>query len=269
MKICYYFIYFIIFFIICIYIYYNIIDVKYLKYYRNSYPIMIIAIIACNRFVYLNSTLNSLYTHIQNFEKDLCYSILYFDQGTVERYDVINKFKIDNSFLFNPNGMEFSFNTLFSYMYSEYVFILEEDWLVEKNIEKEILYPSFIMESLLILSKTNKIYGVILRESDHFEIHENITVKTEMGNHILYIGVLVLKFAYTNGASIYRTKTLKELETYNGELEVARFFLNKGYKVGFTYKGKKGKRDDIFFQHIMDHIGLHTSKSSICSIPLY
>lgn len=232
-------------------------------------PDLTIAITACNRYEYLNQTLNSLFTHIQKYEKQLYFIILYFDQGTVERYEIIKKYDIKNSFLFNPSGMELSFDTLFSYMYTEYVFILEEDWVVEKNVENEILYPSFIMESLLILSKTNKIYGVILRESDHFEIHENITVKTEMGNHILYIGVLVLKFAYTNGASIYRTKTLKELETYNGELEVARFFLNKGYKVGFTYKGKKGKRDDIFFQHIMDHIGLHTSKSSICSIPLY
>lgn len=269
MKICYYFIYFIIFFIICIYIYYNIIDVKYLKYYRNSYPIMIIAIIACNRFVYLNSTLNSLYTHIQNFEKDLCYSILYFDQGTVERYDVINKFKIDNSFLFNPNGMEFSFNTLFSYMYSEYVFILEEDWLVEKNIEKEILYPSFIMESLLILSKVNEIYGIILRDTYNFQIYKKITIKTKMGKNILYIGILVANYVYTNGASIYKTKQLKEVEIYKGEQYVSKFFLKKGYKLGFTYKGRNGKKNDIHYQHVMDHIGFNTSRSLICSNPLY
>lgn len=60
-------------------------------------------------------------------------------------HKIINKYKFENSFLFNPSGMELSFDTLFSYIYSEYVFMLEEDWVVEKNIENEIFYPAFIM----------------------------------------------------------------------------------------------------------------------------
>lgn len=232
-------------------------------------PDLTIAITACNRYEYLNQTLNSLFTHIQKYEKQLYFIILYFDQGTVERYDIIKKYDIKNSFLFNPSGMELSFDTLFSYIYSEYVFMLEEDWVVEKNIENEIFYPAFIMESLLILSAVDKIYGVILRETHDFEIYENLTVRTKMGNDILYIGFLWLKYAYTNGASIYRTKELKVLDRYKGEGEVSNIFLYKGYKVGFTYKGRKGKKDDIYYQHVMDHIGLNTSRSSICSVALY
>lgn len=51
--------------------------------------------------------------------------------------------------------------------------------------------------------------------------------------------------------------------------QVSNIFLYKGYKVGFTYKGRKGKKDDIYYQHVMDHIGFNTSRSSICSVALY
>lgn len=239
------------------------------KFRRLNIPSLTLAIIACNRYNYLNRTLKSLYLHIKLYEQDLDYATLFFDQGTVERYEIIEIYKLKNTFLFNPCGMELSFNTLFSYVYSNFVFILEEDWVVKKDVESEILHPSFIKEAILILSKVNSIYGIILRETHHFEIYRNLTVKTTMGNHILYIGLLVRSYAYTNGASIYRTKNLKEIELYNGELKVSIIFLKKGYKIGFTYKGRKGKKDDIYYQHVMDHIGFHTSKSSICSISLY
>lgn len=239
------------------------------KYKKKIFPELLIAVFACNRYYYLNQTLTALFFHIERYEKELFYNILYFDQGTGERYDIIKKYKFQNSFLFNPSGMELSFDTLFSYMYTEYVFMLEEDWVVEQNVENEIFYPSFIMESILILSKVDKIYGMILREEWPSIILENMTVKTKMGNHILYIGYLRLKYVYTNGASIYRTKSLKILDKYTGELWVSIFFLNKGYKVGFTYKGRKGKKDSIYDQHVMGHIGFNTSQSAICSIPLY
>lgn len=235
----------------------------------KDFPIITIAILACNRYNYLNQTLNALYQHLDLYEKDVDYNILYFDQGTTERYEIIDKYKFSNVFLFNPSGMELSFNVLYSYLYSEYVFILEEDWVVHKDVEKEIFYPSFIKESILILSQTERIYGVIIREIDNFEIMENITITTELGNHTLFIGLLKLKFAYTNGASIYKTKVLKKLKIYYGEKEVSDFFLCSGYRVGFTYKGRKGRIDDIHDQYVMDHIGFHTSKSAICSIPLY
>lgn len=236
---------------------------------ENHFPSLIIGIIACNRYEYLNQTLYSLFFHITRYEKDLNYNCIFFDQGTKERYKVTKEYNLQNTFFFNPSGMELSFNTLFSYIYSEYILMLEEDWVVEKNVENEIFYPSFIMESIMILSRVEEIYGVILRETHHFDIHQNLTIKTNMGYHILYVGILVSKYAYTNGASIYKTKNLKEVKTYNGEHRVSNFFLFKGYKVGFTYKGKKGKKDDILYQHVMDHIGFNTSRSSLCSLALY
>lgn len=199
-HICIYFIIFTLFTLFFIYFYYR--NKRTAKNSKNIFPELIIAVFACNRYIYLNQTLNALFYHIKKYEKELIYNILYFDQGTIERYKIINKYKFENSFLFNPSGMELSFDTLFSYIYSEYVFMLEEDWVVEKNIENEIFYPAFIMESLLILSAVDKIYGVILRETHDFEIYENLTVRTKMGNDILYIGYLWLKYAYTNGASI-------------------------------------------------------------------
>lgn len=90
-----------------------------------------------------------------------------------------------------------------------------------------------------------------------------------MGNHILYFGIMKLKYAFTNGGTIYRTKNLREIENYESEPEVSDLILKKGYKLGFTFKGRKRNKDDIFYQHVMDHIGIKTTRSSICTIPLY
>lgn len=103
----------------------------------NGYfnPLIVISILACNRLLYLNKTVNSLFHHIYIYEKNLKYNVLFFDQGTVERYLIVNKYNIDNSFFLNPSGMDLSFNILFSCIYSKYVFLVEEDWVVDNNVE--------------------------------------------------------------------------------------------------------------------------------------
>lgn len=51
----------------------------------------------------------------------------------------------------NPIGYAFSFNIIFSYLYTKYILLLEEDWEVVKDIEKKIFYLSFMVESIQIL----------------------------------------------------------------------------------------------------------------------
>lgn len=213
--------------------------------------------------------MKSFFHHLHLYEKSVTYNFLFFDQGTFERENAIKQFKLKNVFLFNPSGYVYSFKVFFSYLYTEYIPLLAEDWVVDMNVEKEIIYPSFLLELMYILLKVSKVYGILLRESDHFIIDDNITVKTKMGNHILYFGIMKLKYAFTNGATIYRTKNLREIGNYESEPEVSDLILKKGYKLGFTFKGRKGNKDDIFYQHVMDHIGIKTTRSSICTIPLY
>lgn len=118
--------------------------------------------------------MKSFFHHLHLYEKSVTYNFLFFDQGTFERENAIKQFKLKNVFLFNPSGYVYSFKVFFSYLYTEYIPLLAEDWVVDMNVEKEIIYPSFLLELMYILLKVSKVYGILLRESDHFIIDDSI-----------------------------------------------------------------------------------------------
>lgn len=56
---------------------------------------------------------------------------------------MFNNYNITNIFFLNPSGYPYSFKLLFSYLYTQYVLILEEDWLIVKDIEQNIIISNF------------------------------------------------------------------------------------------------------------------------------
>lgn len=255
-------------YIICIFII-SLFHFYYINYYYKT-SIILIAVISCNRYKYLNTSMLSLIKHLALYEKNIHYNILYVDQGTIQRDEVISKYKLHNVVLMNPSGYSLSFNIIFSYLYTKYILLLEEDWEIVDDIEKQILHPSFIKESILILEKVKVIYGLLLRELHDISVNYSLIISTCMGKHTLY----VLKppsnrFSYTNGACIYRSNDLKRLKYYTNEFYASQFFKSINYNLGFTYKGLSGKRNSTNVQFIMKHIGKNSTKQGICSIWLY
>lgn len=253
-----------IYFLYYIYLYFSTI------FYSRCNTIILITIFSCNRFNYLNRTVNAFYKHLYLYEKNLKYNTVYIDQGTIQRNFIVEKFHILNRVYMNPIGYELSFNVIFSYLYTKYILLLEEDWEVVKDIEKQILYPSFIAESIYILDIIKLIYGILLRNIPDINVNYSINVVTSMGKHLLN----VLKpqknrFTFTNGASIYRSSDIKHLKYYINEYSTSQYFKHNNYKMGFTYKGLKGLINSSNSQFVMKHIGKKTTRNGICNIWLY
>lgn len=251
-----------IYIIIVIYLFY--------KNMTNKIPILLISVIACNRYVYLNKTLLSLSKHLLMYEKKLTYNFLYIDQGTKQRKQIIKQFNFHNVVLMNPIGYSLSFNIIFSYLYTKYVLFLEEDWETVYNIEKYILHPSFIMESIELLDKVKVIYGIILRELRDIEVSYSLSINTIMGRHTLYVlRIPKNRNTFTNGPCIYRTKELKRLKYYVNEYLTSQYFKGINYILGFTYKGLYGGENSTNIQYVMKHIGKNSTKHGLCNIWLY
>lgn len=245
----------------------------YLSYYYHSqmnFTSLLVAVIACNRYIYLNNTLFSFTKHILKYEKRLKYNIIYLDQGTKQRLYIKFTYKILNTVFMNAVGYALSFNIIFSYLYTKYVLLLEEDWKVVNNIEKLIIHPSFIKESILILDKIKIIYGILLRETKDVYVNFSVNVTTVMGKHILHIiQPPKNRNTFTNGASIYRTLDLKHLKNYESEYSASQFFRKNKYRMGFTYKGLNGKINSSHTQYVMKHIGLNSTSKGLCNVWLY
>lgn len=132
---------------------------KKLINFRNG---IIISLVSCNRFHYLNSSIQSITKHIKLYEKDISSTIIHFDQGTPERDFFINKYNIYNYFLMNPSGYAYSFQLLFSYVYTDFILVYEEDWVVIDQIEKKLKHKDFIYKSMKLLSNSIYIYMVFI-----------------------------------------------------------------------------------------------------------
>lgn len=249
----------------CIYLYYY-----NSFFYKDSKTLLLIAIFSCNRYYYLNKTLTAFSNHLNLYENDLIYNIIYLDQGTTQRVIISLNFKIRNIIFMNPSGYTLSFNIVFSYLYTKYILLLEEDWEVVEDIEKLIFHPSFITESILILDLIKIVYGILLRNINDIYVNCTLNVSTKMGKHVLYIlQPQKNRYSFTNGASIYRSSDLKHIKYYINELTTSQYFRKNKYRMGFTYKGIKGRINSSNTQFVMKHIGKKTSRNGICNKWLY
>lgn len=165
----------------------------------------------------------------------------------------------------NPYGYTYSFKILFSYLYSQFVLLLEEDWMVINNIENKIEYKNFLYISMNVLSNSNFIYGLYLRPHPY----GNSTKRIDNRYKITYYEVYKpwSGFCYTNGASIYKTNFLKIMDYKTSEFQTARRCMNLNYHIGYIFwKFKKSKNG---YNYPFLHIGLRSTKDGKCNISLY
>lgn len=223
-----------------------------------------IAVISCNRINYLNLSISSIYNHIKKYENDIYVTFINFDQGTPNREVMYKTYNIRNVFYMNPFGYTYSFTLLFSYLYSQYILLLEEDWIVINNIEEKIKYRNFLYISMYVLSKSKSIYGLYLRQHNY----GNKTKRVDNRFSIIYYEIhQPWIYCYTNGASIYKSKYLKRMDYKSSESQTARRCMNLNYHIGYIYweyiKSTSG------LNYPFAHIGLKSTKTGICNISLY
>lgn len=226
---------------------------------------LVIYIISCNRIEYLNSSIISIKDHLIQYEENISNTFINIDQGTIEREQLFNYYELNNIFFLNPSGYSFSFQILFSFLYSTYILLLEEDWIVKKNIEKKLKFQNFLYISILTLSQTDCIYGLYLRHHPKGKAFKRVNKKINLSYLEVYLPWK--GFCYTNGVSIYKTKYLKRMQYKRSEYQMAQECMKRNFHIGLiNWELKKSKK---VIQYVFEHIGLVSTRVGLCNISLY
>lgn len=244
----------------------------YKKHIDNLY--LLVVLFSCDRNDFLNQTIRSFYYHMRNYEPNVLFNIYFVDSGTSNRLDYVKEYSIKNTYFLNPTNPEYTYDMFWSYLYGKYVLFLEDDRPFTQNIEKQIFYPNFIEESILILDKTDEVKGIMLKD-EYPGKSEIKTIKTKLGHHTL----CVLKhppwgYYYGNGPAIYGIKYLLQTGDFISENNMAGTFGRLKWYVGFTYKGLKCNESILMTlacQNLTDHLGEKKSTKSggMCRTSMY
>lgn len=236
----------------------------YIFHSRRREYTLLIASISCNRILYLNTSILSIYNHIKKYENNKEITLISFDQGTPDIDAVLLRHN-KNIFYLNPSGYAYSFKLLFSMLYTNYLLTLEEDWVIVDNIQNRIKFKNFLYASMKVLQSSKAIYGLYLRGHPK----GNSTLRLNRDLNIKYYEVFEpwRGFCYTNGASIYKTKYLK-IMTYRGsEFQTARRCMLLKYHIGYILWEFKNSNQGLLY--LFNHIGKRSTKLGICNISLY
>lgn len=232
---------------------------------NNIYFDLAVAIISCNRYEYLNASISSIYHHFKYYEKNVNSNFIHFDQGTPNREIFSNKYSINNAFYMNPNGYPYSFKILFSYLYSQFVLLLEEDWIIIHNIENKIKYNSFLYLSMKLLLNTNLIYGLYLRKHPKGLSTKRIYKEYNVTYYEVYEPWMGC--CYTNGASIYNSKYLKKMSYKESEFLTTLQCIKFDFHIGYIYWEYIDSCNGIEYPFM--HIGKRSTRKGMCNISLY
>lgn len=199
--------------------------------------------------------------------------ILLFDQGTPEFYNnyYFKNNQIYNSFFMNPSGYIYTYNIIFSFLYSKYVLLIDDDRPIRNNIEKYLQYTNFISISLSVMDKNKDIYGIILKsEGDGIVKCRNSKINNKEIRYCI-VEKAFIGYYYSNGASVYRAKELKRVKEYLGEYIVARFFSKTKLRMAYLLLNNKCNHKSNRCNFVIDHIGKNSSlrNKNICRIYLY
>lgn len=209
-----------------------------LSYYNikgNNFSILIF-LFSCNRELYLNKTINSIFYHLYKYDYNISFTFIYSDSGTKNRDYIIKKYNLVNVFYMNPSSYNYVYRIAFSYLYKKYVLFLEDDRPFVEDIEERIIYRNFIEEGLAILDITSSVYGITFKPDISSEI-KIIRIKSYLGYHILCIAIKPNNdYYFVNGPTLYKTKYLKLLKDYINEHSTALSIKNHSIYYGYTYK---------------------------------
>lgn len=225
---------------------------------------LLIASISCNRILYLNNSLLNIYNHIKKYEKKIESTLVNIDQGTPD-IDLILHERNKNVFYLNPSRYVYSFKLLFSILYTNYLLILEEDWVLLDNIQNKLKITNFLYISMKVLQNSKMIYGLYLR----YHPKGNSTLRFDKHLNVKYYEVTepYKGFCYTNGASIYKAKYLKIMTYMGSEFQTARRCMKLKFHIGYILWEFKNSSQGLFY--IFKHTGKRSTRMGICNLSLY
>lgn len=228
-----------------------------------------INIYSCNRPYYYNRTLFSIQQYLKLYNEMIRFFIIWYDQGTLGRYSYIEIFNLNNAFFMNPIGYTYSFGLSFSYTPTMFVLLLEEDWVIDKNVYYKLKYKDFITFSINLFQKNDCISGILLRNFPYSQL-----AKKRIRVNTLYLDIYILEkpfnnFAYINGPSIYRTTILSLLPIYKDERSVGNWYYNRGYRLAIFNNSGLLKIGEGIDEHIFIHIGEKRTREGMCNLFMY
>lgn len=258
-------------FLTVLYIIFNYYNIKEKKFS------ILIFLFSCNRELYLNKTINSIFYHLYKYDFNISFTFIYSDSGTKNRDYIIKKYKLLNVFYMNPSRYNYVYRIAFSFLYKKYVLFLEDDRPFIEKIEQQITYKNFIEEGLAILDISSSVYGITFK-ADISSVIKIIRIKSYLGYHILCIAIKPNNdYYFVNGPTLYKTKYLKLLKDYINEHETALSLKNHSIYYGYTYKNLSclGNYFSIKCQSVSIHLDINktysTNKRKLnqCNIFLY
>jgi hypothetical protein len=167
---------------------------------------------------------------------ELSYELIWIDQGTPNRTHFKQLYRFHKEFVFpKPMGYPISFNLAFRTCTREYIFVLEEDWLI---VNMSFPWLSFSID--LLAHAPESMYGILLRR----EPMDAELSKTPLQSCLIPSGTVWAfhrrPFHFTNGPTVYRMSSIQRILTkynYSGELAFALGARELGYTLSFWADG--------------------------------
>ncbi|OHT15962.1 hypothetical protein TRFO_13651 [Tritrichomonas foetus] len=230
-----------------------------MKPVENEKVDICITLFSCDRLHLLKETLKRILSHIQKYEPDLTYALNWVDQASEGRDEILAENKFHHRLMsYKRMGHPFAFTMGFNLCNNaDYIFLLEEDWYLN---DPKI---PFIKNIIKILNQSDpSIFGVVIREIPH-EWYEKSGKQIFIKEGVKCVNLLNLPFHFTNGPSIYRMSTIKQLLRIGGYTHEAEFgVLAKNHNK--TYMIIDDKR---YYYNLFEHKGgaVSSDKGQICN----
>lgn len=224
---------------------------------------------SCNRPEYLNKTIESILNHLDKYEKSCLFNIIWYDQGTTTRSLFIKQYSIKNSFFLNPMGYPYSFHLSFSYSPTDFVFILEDDWVIDKQNFNKLRYKDFITLSIKLIENVDYVSGIVLRDFPLSSIKIITTTVDTKEMDMIIIDQPSCNMSFTNGPSIYKASVLSQIQEYISELLAGQWFYYQGYRLALFNNSGCRFTQYVIDTHVFYHIGYSSSRFGLCNNYLY
>ena len=222
-----------------------------------------ITFISCARRQYLNRTLPKLMRFVRHWEQGLCFELHWIDQGMVGRRFFVDQFRFHKvAFYHRAQGYPVAFLQAFAFCSFDYIFLMEEDWLLKEHVR----FPFISLSLELLAAAPESLYGILLRDLPvrHLKCYPIVT-RTFGPWHVWAFTKQIYQF--NNGATIYRMANIRKMlknSTYKSELQFGELARGFGYHFGF-YCRQNSRRIPVRSNGVFMHIGARSSiHSDIC-----
>jgi hypothetical protein len=221
-----------------------------------------IAVISCNESNSFRLTIPKLIEFIAKSESTVAYEMIWIDQATADRVSLSRFYYFDKKFLFaRPVGDLASFHLAFSQCTREYLFVLEENWLLVN-----MSFPWFSFSMDLLTHAPESMYAFLLC----MIAKDDPIYRTTMQSCFVPSGTAWRlgrrPFPFIDGPAMYRMSSLGQIfgkRKYTAQAETAEQSRVLGYALSLWVDGINPPHAlPIPFRRI----GMHSTKCKTISI---